>query len=186
MKFKRLSDKGLLGLGFCWAFFEAIFWFILPDFFLAPAVISRPKLAKRLLLSVITGTMLGTMTMLILASLFFSQIAVMISNVPFTTQEMIPRVETQLQSGIVSVILQPFSGIPVKVWSYTVIASGYSVIYYYIAVNIGRIIRFLLVCGVSLGIAKLCHNRRISYKVKILLWTAYIATFLAYLSINVY
>lgn len=186
IKSKSPTDRTVLLIGFVWAFLESFIWFVLPDFYVAPAILSRPKLAKRLITITIVGTTIGTLLMLLIASLYASQVREILVHIPFTTEAMFAVVSQRLQDGPLAILAQPFSGIPVKVWSWTAIAVGYSLPAYLALVTFGRIIRIVLVAGIGLLLARGLRGKTLRPKLKTALWILYPVILIVMLYLTAY
>jgi membrane protein YqaA with SNARE-associated domain len=110
------SAKGdkLLAL---WSFMEAIVWFIFPDFLLFPLVLLAPEKATRRIVIAMTTSILGAIVMVLLLVTVPLEVTNLIFKLPFTHQAMLLKIDALAQSySHWSVLFQPFSGIPAKVW----------------------------------------------------------------------
>lgn len=147
------TQKWTLG-AFGWAFAEATFFFVLPDFFLVPAVVARPELAWRLVVSTFTGSLLGVLALAGLTTLAPLATRDMIEWLPFTHPAMFDLVASRI-GDVSAVLAQPVSGIPAKVWTWVQVQQGTLPFVVFLAVLwAGRTLRFVAVTLVALVIAR--------------------------------
>lgn len=100
-----------------WAFCEAIFWFILPDFLLLPMTLQQPKRWKLFAVATIFGSLFGALIMMTLCTYQPDLIAQYITRLPFTHITMMTKIEHLfLQFPKIAPLFQAISGVPVKVW----------------------------------------------------------------------
>lgn len=105
-------------LMFSWAFAEAIFWPIIPDFLLVPLAVANRRRFYRLLTAAIVGSALGG-SLLFLGAAYFPVLAWdFLGQVPLVYPRQIEEVRQQVASeGIGAFVAQPWSGISFKVWA---------------------------------------------------------------------
>ena len=100
-----------------WAFFEAIWWFIIVDVLLIVLVVRKPERAWTYAAIAIGMSSLGIITHGILTALAPELSRSIVSNVPLLDQEKIARAASLLDENVLYTLIQPFSGIPVKAWT---------------------------------------------------------------------
>jgi membrane protein YqaA with SNARE-associated domain len=105
-----------------WSFSEAICWFILPDFLLFPLTILAPDRARHLIATAWISSVLGTLVLWLIISQLPAHHANLIFALPFTHEGMLLKIQTLTDLyGYASILFQPFSGIPAKVWTYSAV-----------------------------------------------------------------
>lgn len=147
----RRAGAALPSIAGIWAVLEATVFFVLPDFFVAPAVIARPRLIWRLVAASLIGTVAGTLVLAATVVVEPDGTHAMITALPFTTDAMFATVGDGRTGDMAAVFTQPYSGIPAKVWTWTAVggdgflASGM----FFVVLALGRSIRFTIVAGVA-------------------------------------
>ncbi len=103
-----------------WSFAEACLWFIVPDVFLFASGVAQPKRARRRVLIALLFSLLGTVAMWELCRRY--RLEALLFSLPLTYPAMAVRVQ-ELDSlwGQVGAVLQAWSLIPVKVWTWTAV-----------------------------------------------------------------
>ncbi|GAB4083467.1 hypothetical protein GCM10028784_00970 [Myceligenerans cantabricum] len=157
-----MTDRPVLGAGRregvvlpwvagVWAVLEATVFFVLPDFFVAPAVIARPRLIWRLVGATLIGTVAGTLVLAAAVVVDPVGTRAMITALPFTTDAMFATVGDGRADDLAAVFAQPYSGIPAKVWTWTAVADGgfAAAGAFFVVLALGRAIRFAVVAGVA-------------------------------------
>lgn len=106
------QSKASNWLVFCWAFGEALVWFVIPEFLLFLVIFMRINRKRELLVYDISGTALGT-----IVGLMIHIPTIALLKVPYIYPDMITQVRTWYeQMGIWALVNQPFSGVPYKVF----------------------------------------------------------------------
>lgn len=150
-----MNDRQIIWAARLWAFAEGTFFFILPDFFLLPAVIARPHLARRVVVATLTGSLLGMLTLAGLVASAPSLTRMLIEGLPFTHPAMFDTVAHRI-GDVWSVAQQPISGIPSKVWTWVQVTQGtFAFVVFAAVVWAARTLRFVAVAMLGLGIARL-------------------------------
>lgn len=167
-----------------WSFAEAICWFILPDFLLLILAILAPqKTLKWVLLSII-GSLTGTIVLITLLHWLPINFATIIFRLPFTHIGMLTKVEHFIQSyGHISILLQPFSGIPSKVWTYDIYQSPHWHPWLFLLLlTLARGTRMMLIGGIGYLVSKRIPT--IIQRYWLFLLVLYTVLFLIFLSIT--
>lgn len=141
-------------VGFAWGVAEATFFFVLPDFFLAPAIIANKKNTVKIALAIIAGTATGSVVMLVLTSLYPDALYDILVRIPFTNADMFARVAELIGSNL-AIFLQPFGGVPVKVWLWSAANTGASISIFFILLMLGRLLRVTIVALSALLVERL-------------------------------
>jgi hypothetical protein len=112
-----ISGDNLLIL---WSFLEAICWFVFPDFLIVILSVLAPQKTKRWIALSTASSFFGTVTLFCSFRFLPLEAFQVMFHLPFTHTDMLSRIE-KLGSihGYTSILFQPFSGIPAKVWSYS-------------------------------------------------------------------
>jgi len=151
-------------LVFVWAMLEASVWFIIPEFLLFLIIFMRIRQRAELLLWDLEGTIAGTiLSYFILAHIHLTQ-------VPYIVPGMLAQVSFWYEKlGATALFLQPFSGIPYKVFTGLASAGGISLLKLVLLGALVRIARYAVIYIIFMGLYPLFH--RIAYK-------RYVAVFL--------
>lgn len=129
-----------------WAVLESTVFFVLPDFFVAPAVIARPRQALRLVAATILGSVIGMLALAALVASYPEQTRNLIVALPFTGEEMFASVAGRTDDAA-AVATQPVSGIPAKVWTWTAVSTGSPLLAFFALLSVARLCRFAAVAG---------------------------------------
>ncbi len=159
------QEKGGSILLFAWSVAESIAWFILPDFLLfTMGFLLLPGHQKqRFRLWVIRwaiiaaiGSLCGTGLMIGLCKIFPAEVEGVLFQLPFTLPWMMLKItDLAEQHGLSAILIQPYSGIPVKIWTYTAISQGlWSVTVYLFLVTLTRLVRM----GLVICLGKFLHD----------------------------
>lgn len=138
----------IVAIAALWGFSEATWFFVLPDFFLLPAIIARPQYAVRLVAATFVGSLVGLVTLMAVASRFPGGVHDFIVALPLTSQPMFDAV-AGTTGNAASVLHQPVSGVPAKVWAWTAVSDGVSPVPFLAVVMAARLIRFAAVALVA-------------------------------------
>lgn len=99
-------------LVFAWAFSEALFWFIIPEFLLLLLIFMRINRKRELLLYDLSGTAIGTVVGLMVAMPTRTLL-----GMPYIFPGMVTAVQGWYEHmGLWALFNQPFSGVPYKVF----------------------------------------------------------------------
>jgi hypothetical protein len=128
-----------------WAFFEAIWWFIIVDVLLIVLVVRHPERAWAYAAVAIGMSSIGIITHGLLTALAPELSRTIVSNVPLLDAAKIARAESLLDQNVLYTLIQPFSGIPVKAW--TIAADSWV---FFPLILIARALRMLLVTTVGI------------------------------------
>lgn len=145
-----------VGLMAAWSFFEALVWFILPDYLiLLLAMLASRRLWTWVWVSVLFS-LLGTLVMMSLVAAWPESMAQVIFHLPFTHERMPQRIEAMSQGwGVLSAVMQPFSLVPVKVWTYSALEHlHWDPMVYLLMLGLGRGVRMILVGSVGVIAAR--------------------------------
>jgi membrane protein YqaA with SNARE-associated domain len=145
----------IVGIAALWALAEATCFVILPDFFLLPAVVARPRLAIRLVLAVLAGSLIGSLALALASRQAPDAVHDFIVALPFTSQEMFEAVAgaTDLAAAVLT---QPVSGVPAKVWTWTGVNDGVALVPFFAVLMAARLMRFTAVAAVGGLLAATC------------------------------
>ena len=181
---KRLYDKlnilsmtkVALALLSVWAFFEASFWFVIPDFFLLILCILYPNNYKKFFLFTILFSVIGITSYFMFVFNYTILSSEILINTPFINQNMLDSINfLYTQRGINSVIKQTITFIPVKVWTYQAVLHNFNLFLYLFFVTISRAIRMFIISLIFAFIDRK-YRRSISNNIFILL-LAYVLIF---------
>ncbi len=136
-------------VGFYWGVAEATVFFVLPDFFLAPAIIANPKQAWRLVLAITAGSAVGALIVSLFVAVAPATMCTFITALPFTNEAMIAKASLHAGESLAS-FWQPFSGVPMKAWIWSMITGGTAFIAFFSVMMVGRMMRFVLVALIAL------------------------------------
>lgn len=136
---------------FGWAFFESIAWFIAADYPLFLYAL-REDAWERLLGVVTAGSALGIISHYVLFSLFPSTTETVLLHTPFVQDWMLSAVEAYLEESMMYALVQPYTLIAVKTWTYTVFMNEHSFPLYFVLVMAGRVTRWGVVVLAAKGL----------------------------------
>lgn len=154
------SDSGLL-LGLLWGFAEALWWPVIPDFYLFAITPAAPRRWRRLALFTSAGSVMGGATGFWFA--YARQNTFPMDFAPLVTEPMIHQAGSWLaQSGPAAVLQQPLSGIPYKVFVYLAGAGRLNFTIFLLASILARSLRIFAVAGVAAGLGRLAGVERVS------------------------
>ena len=105
-------------ISFLWAFFEATFFFIIPDVWLSYNSIDSLKKGFQNVIFALIGALLGGTLMYILGSYNITSINSMLIKIPLIDATIINQVKESIQSdGLLAIFLGPLKGIPYKIYA---------------------------------------------------------------------
>jgi membrane protein YqaA with SNARE-associated domain len=129
-----------------WAFFEASFWFIIPDFILLVLCMLNPKNYKKFFIFTILSSLIGITFYFLFVSNYPSISLNILMNTPFINQNMIDSINTLYNNeGIVSSLWQTTTFFPVKVWTYQAALHNFDLFLYLFFLAISRSIRMFII-----------------------------------------
>jgi membrane protein YqaA with SNARE-associated domain len=135
-----------------WAFLESIVWFIAADYILFLYGVREPYQWRRHLGIVASMSLAGIITHFVLLSFFPDLMESLLRATPFVQPWMFDNVSALLNDSIWFAVVQPFTLIAVKVWTYTVATSPTSVYPFLVLVMIGRVMRWGVVVAFAKGV----------------------------------
>ena len=179
-KLEKFSLDGwaLIILGI-WAFFEASFWFIAPDFIIGVLCFFAPKRYKKFLGVTIVISLIGGLGYYLFVSIYPELAMTILSQTPFLTEKSMGFVSDYLGKGVSYTLLQSFTFIQFKAWTYFANVYGLNIIAYFFLVGISRIIRFSVVAGIAILLSKI--NKKFLKKNIILLILGYVLFIIGFL-----
>lgn len=151
------GDSGLI-LAFFWGLAEALFFPILPDFYVLAVTPASPKRWWRVALFASVGSVLGGCIGFWFA--FSRRSSFPLSHLPLITNGMIEQANRWVSElGAFAVLRQPLSGIPYKVFVYLSGAKRVSFVVYLWASIVARAGRIFAVAGAAAGVSSLVGER---------------------------
>ncbi len=151
---KRIYDKlsplamtnGALVLLSLWAFFEASFWFVIPDFLLLILCILYPKNYKKFFIFTLLFSILGIIAYFTFVSNYTLLSGEILLNTPFINQKMLDSINSLYTDKGISVVLrQTTTFTPVKVWTFEAVLHQFNLVFYLFFVAISRAIRMFII-----------------------------------------
>jgi 1-acyl-sn-glycerol-3-phosphate acyltransferase len=138
-----------------WALAEATFWPIIPDFLLAPVAAGNRRRFRVPLVATIAGSAFGGAVLLMFAYSNPSEAEAFLRHLPLVTDSQISRATARLEAlGTPAFLLQPWSGVPFKVWGVQAAQQQLDIRLVVPAFIAGRAIRMTVVaaiCRVAAG-----------------------------------
>lgn len=109
------SPPAAVVVAFFWAFAEATFFFVLPDFFLLPASLRAPRLWKSMVAACLAGSLAGSVVLYALAVTWPSPVLSLLTTVSLVPADKLSEAGRMLDSlGLNAFLIQPYSLIPLK------------------------------------------------------------------------
>lgn len=133
-----------------WAFGEASFWFIAPDFLLLPLSWEQPK--KWLKFSIFTwlSSVAGGVFYLWWASHHFEAAQSILEMTPFVSAQMHSKISSIYQQhGVWGALFQSWSFMSFKIWTFEAIRHQLSLAHYFPIVIFSRVFRIFVVSWLS-------------------------------------
>jgi membrane protein YqaA with SNARE-associated domain len=150
-----LSSKYGNALIFAWAASEAIYWFVIPEFFLLLVIFLDIKEKKRLIIYDFIGTVIGTLIGLALFNTYGFDVA----QAPYVHSNMIEQVKVWLDNlGVAGLLFQPFSGIPYKVFIAVASISSLNLFAFIAMALFVRMARYFLLYVIFQGVYPFLHR----------------------------
>ncbi|MEM4271390.1 MAG: hypothetical protein QXO70_04850 [Candidatus Pacearchaeota archaeon] len=149
-----LSTFGILVLGL-WAFFEASFWFIAPDFIIGLFCFLAPKKNRKFILTALFISLIGGFCYYLFTVNNFELATNILHNTPFVSEENINFVKAiYSKNGVYATILQAITLIPFKIWTNLVVLNKFDPLVYFFLVGLSRLFRFFLVGMIAIYLRK--------------------------------
>lgn len=137
-----------------WAFFEASFFFIAPDFILMFFSYAKNNW-KKILLITAGFSILGGIFYFVLIQFMGEKLYAVLINTPYIGSANILTVQGFYDTyGVYGTIFQSFTFMPFKIWTYLSVSNQLNPLIYFLFVMISRIVRF----GIVIIIAKILNK----------------------------
>jgi len=149
-----LGNWALWFLG-VWTFLEAGFWFIAPDFIIFALCFFAPKRYKKFLLVSLVVSLIGGGCYYVFVHNNPELALTILSQTPFLTEKSMAFVSNSLGKGVIYTLLQSFTFIQFKAWTYYANAHNLNLVVYLFLVGISRIIRFSVVAGIAILLSRI-------------------------------
>lgn len=160
-----------------WAFAEASFWFIAPDFLLLPFAIQHPNRWWRFSSAAWIGSFVGGSLYFLFCSLHFPLAESIISHTPFVTPRMLAQVSGLFdRHGSWGAFAQSWSFMSFKIWTFEAVRHDLSWWTYFPIVMLSRAFRLFAVTWLAARLSPFLRdwwNRS-----PILSWALYTCAFL--------
>jgi len=128
-----------------WAFFEASFWFIAPDFIIILLCFLAPKKYRKFIFIALIVSLLGGIAYYAFTSSYFNQSNEILMKTPFVSEKNMGFVENlYVKNGVSATILQSVTLIPFKIWTNNVVKHNLDAFIYFLLVGISRTFRFFI------------------------------------------
>lgn len=165
-----------------WGFSEATLFFIVPDVLLTLAVV-RLGVARGLTLAfwTLAGALAGGALMHRWGAADPEAAQAMLDRIPAISDAMIARVRADA-SGVAGMIHGSLTGVPYKVFAVAAGAEGVTPSQFLLASIAARLVRWLLLIGLTAGIVALMRGAGIGRWAKalwVVLWVGFYATYFA-------
>ena len=129
-----------------WAFAEATFWFIAPDFLIMILCAAAPRAWKRIVLWALAGSLVGGVVCFALNTFFLDEMGQILRATPFVQERMITEIDSLYSKlGPQAVLHQSFSFMQFKIWTHLAVLHGFQPILYFLLVMVSRAVRLGLV-----------------------------------------
>jgi len=153
-----VSTTGLILLGL-WAFFEASFWFIAPDFLIGLYCFLAPKKYKKIIFTTLVISLIGGFAYYLFILNNFGLSTQILDKTPFISDKNFNFVkDIYLEKGVIATFLQSITLIPFKIWTYHITLYNFNPLIYFILVGISRAFRFILVGLIAVYLRKKMEN----------------------------
>ena len=133
-QFTEKQAAGLAGLVLVglWAFFEASFWFIAPDFILIILAFTLPRRWLALSLAALGGSLAGGIVYYGLLYASFDTFEKILKATPFVMPRMLEFVESMYRHyGYAGVLVQSLSFMSFKIWTYKAVVHDFHPLLYF-------------------------------------------------------
>jgi membrane protein YqaA with SNARE-associated domain len=126
-----------------WAFLEASFFFIAPDYIIGIMAATKYDKKKVLVISLASSIFGG---LLFYYTNYYYDLTNILFQVPFVSQDKLSFIQVIYSKfGIFGALLQSITLIPFKIWTYAAASLKYNVLLFLLIVFISRLVRFTLV-----------------------------------------
>ena len=133
-----------------WAFGEACFWFIAPDFLLIPFAIEEPKRWRRFSTLAWCASFIGGGLYFAFCSLQFAQAESILSHTPFVTPGMMSSISGWFERyGCWGALAQAWSFMSFKIWTFEAVRHDLSAWAYFPIVMLSRVFRLFVVAWLA-------------------------------------
>lgn len=148
-------------VGFVWGLAEALWWPIVPDYFVFGAAPTAPERWWVLAFFTSAGSVVGGAIGFWWA--YLSRSAGLLNSAPLIKAGMVDQASSWLADrGALAVTSQPLSGIPYKVFVYLSGAGRLSFVLFLLASVVARALRIFAAAAISAGAAKLAGPSRVA------------------------
>ena len=135
----------MLGILAIWSFLEGSIWPIFPEFILIFFIILTPKNYRKLFLIAFISSILGTISFFVFVQLNHDIALNLLLKVPDIDHHSLIHVGTlYLREGVISVVKQPLSTIPIKVWTFMAANNNLNFFLYIFLSSLSRGTRFII------------------------------------------
>jgi membrane protein YqaA with SNARE-associated domain len=160
-----------------WAFGEACFWFIAPDFLLVPLAIQHPERWRRLGVAAWCGSLAGGAGYFAFCTFNLPLAESILAGTPFVTPRMLASISALFDhSGVWGALAQSWSFMSFKIWTFEAVRHHFSWWAYFPIVMVSRAFRLFVVAWLAARLSPYLRewwNRRPA-----LSWALYTAAFL--------
>lgn len=142
-------------LVFCWAFGEALVWFVIPEFLLLLVIFMRLRRKRELLFFDIYGTAAGS------AVAYAINLPVrLIDKLPYIQPKMVAQTQSWYhQHGLLGLVYQPFSGVPYKVFTFLAPHYHFFILAFLAVAIIVRVARYYIFFSIFSLLYPVLHKR---------------------------
>ena len=160
--FERLTrfakSRAALVFALAWAFAEALYWPVIPDFYLFPLASVAPRRIPKLIGAAVIGTVSGGLVAFAIGTTSFGAAAP--HHLPLVTNEMVEFAAISLGDGPQALLGQPWTGVPYKVYAFQA-APKVDLDWFLLTTGVARGSRFIVVAlaGAAIG-ALFCRVTR--------------------------
>jgi hypothetical protein len=160
-----------------WAFGEACFWFIAPDFLLMPFAVRQPKRWLRLSIAAWCGSFAGGGFYFAFCSLHPAPAEAIITHTPFVTPAMLSSISGLFERhGHWGALAQAYSFMSFKIWTFEAVRHHLSWWAYLPIVMFSRVFRLFVVTWIAARLSP--YLRPWWDRSPALSWTLYACAFL--------
>ena len=162
-------------ISFLWVFAEATFFFIVPDVWLTRVTIQDKKQAVRNVVYCTAGAVTGGVLIYCLALVYMADLVMFFDKLPAISEDMIKNANSDIsESGFASALLGAVvQGVPYKIYAAWAAALKINILYFCIVSTCVRIVRFVIVTLITIGVCTILKNHtslRFLYDLHIGVW----------------
>lgn len=178
----RQEAEWIAAAALAWGFAEATLFFIVPDVLLSWIALDRPRRAWAACAWAAAGAVAGGLAMYLWGAAAPASALGVLDHVPAISPAMCDAVGEQVRDrGVGAVFLGPILGTPYKIYAVQAGAAHLGLGPFLLASLPARLVRFLLVTGLTAGICQWLkrrdpRGRRIAHAA---IWTAFYAAYFA-------